>query len=116
MRLPIVDRLIPIIADDYADPEKGSGAVKITPAHDFNDFKVGQRHKLPMINIFTPDAALNDEVPAPYRGLDRFGASDRERAFKTGSSAVLEAFVVIAETSLEPCSRSQGCSWSILQI
>ncbi|HKT53232.1 MAG TPA: valine--tRNA ligase, partial [Caulobacteraceae bacterium] len=74
VRLPIVGRPIPIIADDYADPEKGSGAVKITPAHDFNDFKVGQRHKLPMINIFDAFARLNDEVPPAYRGLDRFEA------------------------------------------
>jgi valyl-tRNA synthetase len=74
VRLPIVDRLIPIVADDYADPEKGSGAVKITPAHDFNDFKVGQRHKLPMINILDPQARLNDNVPEGYRGLDRFVA------------------------------------------
>jgi valyl-tRNA synthetase len=74
VRLPIVDRLIPIVADEYADPEKGSGAVKITPAHDFNDFKVGQRHKLPMINILDPQARLNDNAPPDYRGLDRFVA------------------------------------------
>ena len=76
VRLPIVGRPIPIIADEYPDPEKGSGAVKITPAHDFNDFRVGQRHgKLPMINIFdTRRERLNDEVPAAYRGLDRFEA------------------------------------------
>jgi valyl-tRNA synthetase len=74
VRLPIVGRPIPIVADEYADPEKGSGAVKITPAHDFNDFKVGQRHKLPMINILDPFAKLNDNVPAEYRGLDRFEA------------------------------------------
>ncbi len=57
--LPLVGRRIPIIADDYADPEKGTGAVKITPAHDFNDFEVGKRHKLPLVNIFTPEAKLN---------------------------------------------------------
>jgi len=74
VRLPIVGRPIPIIADEYPDPEKGSGAVKITPAHDFNDFRVGQRHRLPMINIFDPTARLNDEVPPAYRGLDRFEA------------------------------------------
>jgi valyl-tRNA synthetase len=74
VRLPLVGRLIPIVADDYADPEKGTGAVKITPAHDFNDFQVGRRHGLEAINIFTPDAKLNDTVPAPYRGLDRFAA------------------------------------------
>jgi len=77
VRLPIVGRPIPIIADDYADPEKGSGAVKITPAHDFNDFKVGQRHRLPMINILDPFAALNDTAPAGWRGLDRFEARRR---------------------------------------
>jgi valyl-tRNA synthetase len=74
VRLPLVGRLIPIVADAYADPEKGSGAVKITPAHDFNDYQVGKRHNLALINILTADAKLNDEVPAAYRGLDRFVA------------------------------------------
>jgi valyl-tRNA synthetase len=74
VRLPIVNRPIPIIADEYPDPEKGSGAVKITPAHDFNDFMVGKRHNLPMINILDDFAKLNDNVPAEYRGLDRFVA------------------------------------------
>ena len=74
VRLPIVGRPIPIIADDYADPEKGSGAVKITPAHDFNDFKVGQRHKLPLINVLDAFARVNDNAPPAYRGLDRFAA------------------------------------------
>src|SRR5690606_17955901 len=74
IRLPLADRDIPIIADDYVDPEFGSGCVKITPAHDFNDYEVGKRHDLPMINIFTVDAQLNDDVPAAYRGLDRFEA------------------------------------------
>jgi len=74
VRLPIVGRPIPIIADDYADPEKGSGAVKITPAHDFNDFKVGQRHHLPMINILDAAARVNDNAPPAYRGLDRLVA------------------------------------------
>ena len=74
VRLPLVGRLIPIVADEYADPEMGSGAVKITPAHDFNDFAVGQRHGLAMINIFDADAHLNDNVPEAYRGLDRFEA------------------------------------------
>ncbi len=72
--LPIVGRAIPIIADAYADPEKGSGAVKITPAHDFNDFEVGKRHKLPMVAIFDKDAKLNDNAPDEYRGLDRYEA------------------------------------------
>ncbi|HKF60564.1 MAG TPA: valine--tRNA ligase [Dongiaceae bacterium] len=74
VRLPLVGRLIPIIADEYADPATGSGAVKITPAHDFNDFEVGRRHGLEMINIFDADARLNDNVPAPYRGLSREAA------------------------------------------
>ena len=72
--LPIVGRRIPIIADTYADPELGSGAVKITPAHDFNDFEVGQRHGLKPLNIFTTTAKLNANVPPAYRGLDRFDA------------------------------------------
>jgi len=74
VRLPIVGRLIPIIADDYADPEKGSGAVKITPAHDFNDFQVGKRHNLELINIMDEHANLNDNVPADYIGMERFEA------------------------------------------
>ena len=72
--LPITGRMIPIIADEYADPEQGSGAVKITPAHDFNDFEVGKRHKLEMINIFDINACLNDNVPEEYQGLDRYAA------------------------------------------
>ncbi|HWE98405.1 MAG TPA: valine--tRNA ligase [Caulobacteraceae bacterium] len=74
VRLPIVGRPIPIIADDYADPEKGSGAVKITPAHDFNDFRVGQRHRLPVISIMDEQARINENAPAEFRGLDRFVA------------------------------------------
>ncbi len=72
--LPLTGRLIPIIADEYSDPEKGTGAVKITPAHDFNDFEVGKRHKLAMINILNKDGTLDDDVPAPYRGLSREAA------------------------------------------
>ncbi|MPY74860.1 MAG: valine--tRNA ligase [Alphaproteobacteria bacterium] len=75
--LPLVGRRIPIVADAYADPEQGSGAVKITPAHDFNDFEVGKRHGLPMINILDVSGRLNDEVPEAYRGLDRFEARKR---------------------------------------
>ncbi|MBL8642283.1 MAG: class I tRNA ligase family protein, partial [Rhodospirillaceae bacterium] len=75
--LPIVGRKIPIVADDYADPEKGSGAVKITPAHDFNDFAVGKRHNLPMINVFDLNAKLNENAPADYQGMDRFKARDK---------------------------------------
>jgi valyl-tRNA synthetase len=72
--LPIVGRRIPIIADDYVDPEFGTGCVKITPAHDFNDYDIGKRHELPMYNVLTDDAAMNDEVPEAYRGMDRFEA------------------------------------------
>ncbi len=72
--LPLVGRRIPIIADTYADPELGTGAVKITPAHDFNDFEVGARHGLKPINIFTPAARINANAPKDYRGLDRFEA------------------------------------------
>jgi valyl-tRNA synthetase len=72
--LPIVGRRIPIIADDYVDPEFGTGCVKITPAHDFNDYDIGKRHELPMHNILTDDGALNDDVPENYRGMDRFDA------------------------------------------
>jgi valyl-tRNA synthetase len=74
VRLPLANRLIPIIADEHSDPEKGTGAVKITPAHDFNDFEVGKRHDLPMINILTRDGHLNENTSEPYRGLDRFVA------------------------------------------
>jgi len=75
--LPLTGRRIPIIADAYVDAEFGSGCVKITPAHDFNDYEIGQRHGLETINIFTDDATLNDQVPEPYRGLDRFAARER---------------------------------------
>ncbi|MDE2112327.1 MAG: valine--tRNA ligase, partial [Alphaproteobacteria bacterium] len=74
VRLPLTGRLVPIIADEYSDPEKGTGAVKITPGHDFNDFEIGRRHGLPLINILNKDATLNDMVPEAYRGLDRFVA------------------------------------------
>jgi valyl-tRNA synthetase len=72
--LPLTGRTIPIIADDYVDPEFGSGCVKITPAHDFNDYAMGERHQLPMINVLTADAKINDEAPERFRGLDRFDA------------------------------------------
>ncbi|HKF73894.1 MAG TPA: valine--tRNA ligase [Stellaceae bacterium] len=75
--LPLVGRRIPIVTDEYADPATGSGAVKITPGHDFNDFQVGRRHKLELINVLDADAHLNDAVPAAYRGLDRFVARKR---------------------------------------
>nr|HPG89451.1 valine--tRNA ligase [Hyphomicrobium sp.] len=74
VKLPIVGREIPIIADDYSDPEKGTGAVKITPAHDFNDFEVGRRHNLAQINVLDAFGKITGEVPDSYRGLDRFEA------------------------------------------
>ncbi len=77
VQLPLTNRFIPIIADDTVDPAFGTGCVKITPAHDFNDYAMGERHKLQPINIFTIDATLNDEVPEPYRGLDRFVAREK---------------------------------------
>jgi valyl-tRNA synthetase len=67
--LPLAHRTIPIVADEHSDPEKGTGAVKITPGHDFNDFEVGKRHNLPLINILNKDGTLNDAVPQAYRGL-----------------------------------------------
>ncbi|MBV8412181.1 MAG: valine--tRNA ligase [Alphaproteobacteria bacterium] len=75
--LPLVGRRIAIVGDEYSDPQKGSGAVKITPAHDFNDFEVGRRHGLALINIFDKFARLNDNAPEKYRGLDRFEARKR---------------------------------------
>jgi valyl-tRNA synthetase len=74
LKLPLTDRLIPVIADAYVDPAFGSGCVKITPGHDFNDYEIGKRHDLPLINVFDANAALNDAVPAKYRGMDRFVA------------------------------------------
>ena len=72
--LPLTGREIPVIADDYVDREFGTGVVKVTPAHDFNDYAVGQRHNLALINIFTPVAAVNENAPEKYRGLDRYEA------------------------------------------
>ncbi|MCC6196627.1 MAG: valine--tRNA ligase, partial [Burkholderiales bacterium] len=74
IRLPLTDRTIPLIADDYVDREFGTGAVKITPAHDFNDYAIGQRHQLEPLAIFNLDATVNDNAPAKYRGLDRYDA------------------------------------------
>jgi valyl-tRNA synthetase len=74
LELPLTGRTIPVIADSYVDAAFGSGCVKITPAHDFNDYEMGLRHNLPQINIFTPTASLNENAPEAYRGLDRFEA------------------------------------------
>ncbi len=91
VKLPLCDREIPVIADDYVDKEFGTGVVKVTPAHDANDYAVGQRHKLPMIGVLTLDASINDNAPAKYRGLDRFVA--RKQVV-----ADLEALGLLAET------------------
>ncbi len=77
IRLPLTGREIPIIADTYVDPAFGTGCVKITPAHDFNDYAMSQRHALPLINVLTPSGALNEAAPADLRGLDRFVARER---------------------------------------
>ena len=76
VRVPLTNRIIPIIEDHYVDPEFGTGCVKITPAHDFNDYKVGQRHTMEIINLFTPTAHMNDNAPQAYRGMERFDARD----------------------------------------
>lgn len=77
VHLPLTDRTIPIIADEYVEKEFGSGCVKITPAHDFNDYAIGQRHQLTPINILTPDAHLNTNVPPVYQGMERFAAREQ---------------------------------------
>ena len=77
LQLPLTGRTIPIIADSYVDREFGTGCVKVTPAHDFNDYQIGQRHRLESINILTLGARINDNAPAPYRDLDRFEARAR---------------------------------------
>ena len=76
-RLPLANRLIPIVADTYVDREFGTGVVKVTPAHDFNDYQIGTRHGLPLIDIFTLEAKLNENAPLPYQGLDRYEARKR---------------------------------------
>ncbi|MCL2590896.1 MAG: valine--tRNA ligase [Betaproteobacteria bacterium] len=77
VHLPLAGRDIPVIADAYVDKEFGTGVVKVTPAHDFNDYAVGQRHNLPMISIFTLNAAINDNAPEQYRGMDRIKAREQ---------------------------------------
>jgi valyl-tRNA synthetase len=85
--LPLTDRTIPIVADSFVDPEFGTGMVKITPAHDPNDFEMARRNDIPMLNVLTPDAKMNENVPAEYRGLDRFDA--RKRVVKAFEAAGL---------------------------
>jgi valyl-tRNA synthetase len=77
LELPLTGRRIPVIADEYVEREFGSGCVKITPAHDFNDYEIGRRHDLPLINVLDPNACLNEQAPEAYRGLDRFAARER---------------------------------------
>lgn len=74
VHVPMTDRTIPVLEDEYVDPEFGTGCVKITPAHDFNDWEVGQRHDMEIINLFTPSAEMNENAPEAYRGMDRFEA------------------------------------------
>jgi valyl-tRNA synthetase len=88
--LPLTGRRIPVIADSYVDPLFGTGCVKITPAHDFNDYQVAQRHKLVPINIFTLDAKTNNNVPAAYRGLDRYVARERVLADLKDQGLIVE--------------------------
>ncbi len=90
VRLPIVGRLIPIIADDYVDREFGTGVVKVTPAHDYNDYAVGQRHKLPIIGVLTLDATINENAPEAYQGLDRFVARKKIVADLEASGNMVE--------------------------
>ena len=91
VKLPLTEREIPIIADTYVEREFGTGVVKITPAHDFNDYQVGQRHNLPLINILTPTAAINDAAPAKYRGLDRYDARKQILADLENEGLLVEA-------------------------
>src|SRR5690606_4880360 len=90
VKLPLSSREIPVIADAYVDREFGTGVVKVTPAHDFNDYAVGQRHGLPLINIFTADATVNDNAPEKYRGLDRFAARKAVLADLEAAGLLLE--------------------------
>jgi valyl-tRNA synthetase len=90
LKLPLTEREIPIIADAYVDKDFGTGCVKITPAHDFNDYEIGRRHNLPMINIFTPTATINDVAPEKYRGLDRYVARKQVLADLTALELLVE--------------------------
>ncbi len=101
VKLPLTDREIPIIADAYVDLEFGTGCVKVTPAHDFNDYAVGQRHGLPMISILTLDAKINENAPAKYRGLDRFDA-------RKAVVADLEALGILEKTDKHKLKVPRG--------
>ncbi|HTJ92413.1 MAG TPA: valine--tRNA ligase [Pararobbsia sp.] len=101
VKLPLTDREIPIIADDYVDREFGTGVVKVTPAHDFNDYQIGQRHRLPMIEILTLDAKINGNAPEKYQGLDRYDARKQ-------IVADLEALGLLAETKKHKLQVPRG--------
>jgi valyl-tRNA synthetase len=101
VKLPLTEREIPIIADSYVDLEFGTGCVKVTPAHDFNDYAVGQRHGLPMISILTLDAKINDNAPEKYRGLDRFDA-------RKAVVADLEAIGILEKTDKHKLKVPRG--------
>ena len=101
VKLPLTDREIPIIADSYVDLEFGTGCVKVTPAHDFNDYAVGQRHNLPLISILTLDAKINDHAPEKYRGLDRFDA-------RKAIVADLEALGILEKTDKHKLKVPRG--------
>ena len=101
VKLPLTDREIPIIADSYVDLEFGTGCVKVTPAHDFNDYAVGQRHNLPLISILTLDAKINDNAPEKYRGLDRFDA-------RKAVVADLEALGILEKTDKHKLKVPRG--------
>ncbi len=101
VKLPLCDREIPVIADAYVDLEFGTGCVKVTPAHDFNDYAVGQRHKLPIIAILTLDAKINDNAPAKYRGMDRFDA-------RKAVVADLEALGILEKTDKHKLKVPRG--------
>jgi len=101
LALPLSDRQIPIIADEYVEKDFGTGCVKITPAHDFNDYAIGQRHNLPMINILTDEAAINDAAPEKYRGMDRYVA-------RKAVLADLEAQELLVETKKHKLQVPRG--------
>jgi len=101
VRLPLCEREIPVIADAYVDREFGTGVVKVTPAHDFNDYAVGQRHGLPLINIFTPTATTDATAPERYRGMDRFDA-------RKAVLAELEAAGLLVETKKHKLQVPRG--------
>ncbi len=104
VRLPLCDRLVPIIADEHVDPAFGTGVVKVTPAHDFNDYAVGQRHALPMLSVLTLDATMNDAVPEAFRGLDRFEA--RRRVVAAFDAAGLLVEVKPHKLMVPRCTRT----------